>query len=75
MTAGRAWVVLLCAVTVYEVLADEEELLSRGVDRTRAIHPAANAAVTGAVTVTALHLLRGIPSQLDPFRLLHRIGR
>ena len=75
MSARDAWSVLLAAVIGYEVAAGEEELLSRGVDRARAKSPAANAAVTGAVVVTALHLLRWIPHGVDPFRLLHRIGR
>jgi hypothetical protein len=73
VSAARAWLILLAAVSVYELRAADDQLLTRAVDRARATHPAVNAGVCAAITVTALHLLRVIPAPLDPFRLLHAI--
>lgn len=70
MTAPRAWAVLLSAVMVYEITTTDDELLSRGVDRARALHPVVNAGVCTAIAVTALHLTRCLPHTLDPFELL-----
>lgn len=67
-----AWAALCCLITGYEVWAlrtDPTRLLSRSLDRIRATHPAANAAVSATILVTAAHLLRWLPSAVDPFRL------
>lgn len=66
---------LLVAVVAYEVAARDEQLLSRGVDRARAKHPALDAAITSAIVVTAGHLLRVWPARLDPFGMMHGHSR
>lgn len=74
MTAGKAWLTLITAITTWEIYAlrtNPDRLLSRGMDAARASHPATNAACTVAVIITAAHLLRCIPSAVDPFRLAH----
>lgn len=71
VTAARMWAALGLSIAVYEALVQEEQLLSRGVDRARAISPALNVAVSGAIVVTAAHLLRAIPQKLDPYTGFH----
>ena len=71
VTAARMWAVIGLSVAAYEALVDEEQLLSRGVDRARALHPAVNVVVSGAIVVTAAHLLRTIPPKLDPYSRFH----
>lgn len=63
--SDTAWVVLVAAVTGYEVtaLARGWELLSGAVDRYRAARPVA---VHVGVAYLALHLLRRWPARADP---------
>ncbi|QNJ57161.1 hypothetical protein L3Y21_gp108 [Gordonia phage Rabbitrun] len=70
MRAVHAWGVLMGAVIVYEVLADEGELLSEGVDRALLSH---KWLTVGAVLVTAAHLLNVLPTWCDPYAQLARI--
>ncbi|QDM56007.1 hypothetical protein SEA_TRAX_127 [Gordonia phage Trax] len=70
MKAMHAWGVLVALVTVYEVVADEGELLSEGVDRGLVSHPVLT---SGAVLVTAAHLLNVLPTWCDPYAWLARI--
>lgn len=70
VTAARMWAVIGLSVAVYEALVDEEQLLGR-MDRARAVHPAVNVVVSGAIVVTAAHLLRTIPPKLDPYSRFH----
>lgn len=60
----RAWIALGVGVAVYEMLAQDGELLSHQVDRWLERHPVIT---TTAVVVTSLHLLNLIPPKLDPF--------
>lgn len=69
MRARYAWPALIGAVTVYEIVADDHELLTAAVRRARDRHPAIDAAVTSSIVITALHLLDAL-GPLDPFRLL-----
>lgn len=73
VTAARAWLVLGVAVAVYELLADEHELLSSGVDRARASRPLTDAAITFGVVATAGHLLRVWPRAYDSLAQLSRL--
>ncbi|MGB3602732.1 MAG: hypothetical protein WBA38_04170 [Gordonia sp. (in: high G+C Gram-positive bacteria)] len=75
MTAAHGWIGLIAAITAWEVFAlrtNPDLLLSRGADRARAVHPAANIAVHAAVIATAGHLLRAWPDRIDPFALVSR---
>lgn len=74
MTAGKAWLTLVTAITAWEIYAlrtDADLLLSRGLDRGRATHPVANVAILAAIAATSLHLARAIPARMDVFALLH----
>lgn len=70
MTATKAWAILLASITIHELTCHPDHLLTAGIDRARAKHPALDAAITIAVAVTAGHLTRTIPPSIDPFRLL-----
>ncbi|MFC4373359.1 hypothetical protein ACFO5K_04540 [Nocardia halotolerans] len=70
--AGHLWLVLVGVVTVLEVIAPEGELLSEGVDRGLEEHPLL---VRAAIIITALHLINGLPQQLDPFARLPRVWK
>lgn len=62
--AERAWVALGVGVIVYEVVANDGELLSHQVDRWLEKHPVLT---TSAIVLTALHLLNLLPDRLDPW--------
>ncbi|MFD6400807.1 hypothetical protein [Nocardia sp. NPDC060249] len=64
LKAGPAWAILISAVTVYELCADTDELLTAACERTTRRHPVA---VRAAVVVTAAHLLGVLPISIDPF--------
>lgn len=73
MTGEHALVALIASVALWEarcVRRDPDALLSRAVDRLRARHATVDVAAHAAVIVTALHLLRRIPSALDPYARL-----
>lgn len=72
MTAGRAWAILGAAITAYELLVDDDHLLTAGVRRGRARSRVANAAIVGGVVTTALHLLDAL-GPVDPYRALHAV--
>lgn len=55
---------LAAAVAVYEIAADDGEMLSHAVDRWLESHPIIT---WTAITVTAAHLLNLLPPRVDPF--------
>jgi hypothetical protein len=59
----QAWAVLAGGVVLYEVLCDEDELLSVVVDRWLESRPVVTRLAIGAV---ALHLLNLLPPYADP---------
>lgn len=63
LTAGRGWKTLLTAILVFEFLAAEDELLSRGMDRLLERHPVWPRL---AVLAVALHLCNWLPEKIDP---------
>lgn len=68
------WLAGITGVTAYEVWAlrhNPDQLLSRALDRARATHPVANAAILAAIAATAGHLTRIVPPELDIFTLAH----
>ncbi|USC17052.1 hypothetical protein [Rhodococcus sp. 11-3] len=71
MTGERAWAWLAGGVIAYEIMADEDQLLSNAVDRWLKSHPLATHV---AVVVTAAHLLNLIPERLDPFHHISLLG-
>ena len=62
--SDKAWLTLAAGVVVYEIAADDGEMLSHAVDRWLVTHPVVT--WTG-VLVTAAHLLNLLPPQYDPF--------
>lgn len=62
----KGWLTIAASVIAFEVFAPPGELLSEGMDRWRA-HPAGKYLATGGILVTAAHLLRQLPSEVDPF--------
>ena len=70
-TAARMWAALGLSIAVYEALVQEDQLLSRGVDRARASGVAVNVVVSASIVVTAAHLLRVVPPRLDPYSAFH----
>ena len=68
MTARRGWTALAAFVITWDILCDEPEMLSRGMDRLRRAHPILAWAIVGA---TAGHLLRVLPPWADPYQVLH----
>lgn len=75
MNGSRAWLLLITAISAYEVHCirsdRHDELLSRALDRARASHPVANVAVLTTIAATSLHLARLTPARYDVFALLH----
>ncbi|WP_423201253.1 DUF7427 family protein [Gordonia sihwensis] len=69
----RAWSIVVGGVTGYELwcvaTGNDEQLLSRGIERARASSPAANAAILFAIGATALHLAGLVPRRLDVYVL------
>lgn len=55
---------MLGFAAVWEIFAPEDELLSHAADDSRARWPVTTRA---AIIFTALHLLRALPTKLDPF--------
>ena len=75
MSAERAWLTLIAVITIWEVHAlrtNPDRLLSRGVDRLRARHHSTNLAAHVVVLATAAHLLRLLPTHLDPYARVSR---
>jgi hypothetical protein len=73
MISGRqAWAAMAVGIVIYEVRADEGQLLSEIVDEWLESHPVLTRAAVGAV---ALHLLNLLPWYADPLgkRLWKRI--
>lgn len=60
----KAWIALLGAIAVYEIVADEDEMLSHAVDRWLITHPVVTWAAIG---LTAMHLLNLLPEAVDPW--------
>ena len=63
-SSERAWIALGTGVVIYEVFAEDGELLSHQVDRWLERNRILTA---GVIVVTALHLLNLIPPRIDPF--------
>lgn len=70
--ADRAWLVLVAAITAYEVTAARRgwELLSEAVDGYRKRHPAIT---DGSILYVAAHLLRRWPPRIDPLTALAKL--
>lgn len=60
------WLALAAGVAVFEVWAEEDELLSRAAARYKQRAPLT---VTGVVLVTAAHLLDWLPHSVDPYSI------
>lgn len=78
--ADRAWLSIVVGVTAYEVAAcrqgDDWELLSKALDRWRAISMPVRVAVNAVICYFAAHLTRLLPLRFDPLsRLADRISR
>lgn len=77
--ADRAWLGIAAGVTAYEVAAcrrDDWELLSKALDRWRAISMPVRVAVNAVICYFAAHLTRLLPPRFDPLsRLADRISR
>jgi len=64
MISGKqAWAILAAGIITYEVLCDEDQLLSVVVDEWLVTHPLATRAVIAAVS---LHLANILPWYADP---------
>jgi hypothetical protein len=61
-----AWLALAAGVTAYDLLAIDDEQLSKATRRYFKAQPVATASI---VLLTGLHLLGGIPPWCDPFTL------
>lgn len=68
LSGKRMWQAILAVVVYHEVFCDDGQLLSEEADRQRAKRPIL---IDLAITLTALHLLRRIPPQADPFYRVH----
>lgn len=64
LTGKRAWQAIITVIVVHELTCQDGELLSEETDRQRANHPVL---IPAAITITALHLLRLLPPEVDPF--------
>ncbi len=71
-SADRAWLILGVSVVVYEVAAEDGELLSEACDRYLANHPWLTRTIVGAL---ALHLINAVPPALDPIHQLFAVKR
>lgn len=67
LTANRAWGVIGIGVLLYEIVANDGELLSEGADRALEAHPILTRL---GVVVVALHLINALPARFDP---VHRL--
>ncbi|MGB3707617.1 DUF7427 family protein [Gordonia sp. (in: high G+C Gram-positive bacteria)] len=76
MTGEQALVATIAAITAWEIACirrgRHDDLLSRVMDRLRAKHIAIDIAAHAVILTTALHLVRRIPSGLDPYALVSR---
>ena len=71
ITGARAVTILAATITAYEVVADDDQLITAVIRRARHDHGrAAHAAVTIIIAATAAHLLDLIPTTIDPYRAL-----
>lgn len=76
LKARYAWPLGISIVIAYELLCDEHELLSRGMDRARATHPVIRMAIDAGLVFTLLHLTRSYPDRyqhLDPYAIAKTI--
>lgn len=64
--SAMMWAGLGAAITAYELLAPDQETLSEYLDP-HLERPLKRALITGAIGVTALHLVNALPNHLDPF--------
>lgn len=60
----KAWIALAAGVIVYEIVAEDGEMLSHAVDSWLKSHPIIT---TSAISLTALHLLNVLPKAIDPW--------
>lgn len=72
LTARRAWLGIAAAVTAYEFLCPEGELLSEGADRAIDKHPVL---VPLAIGVVALHLANVLPAHIDPLHQFMKVAK
>jgi hypothetical protein len=66
------WLALAAGITVFELWAEEDELLSRAAARYKQRAPLT---VTSVVLVTAFHLLGWLAPERDPYVLALRVLR
>ncbi|MGW5519122.1 DUF7427 family protein [Nocardia africana] len=72
LRGSHAWVALAAAITLYEIAAPIDELMTSACHRALAKHPLATRA---AILITAAHLLALIPARIDPFTQLANISK
>lgn len=72
MTGKHAWAIMAAAILVYELQADDEELLSSVVDEWLITHPVITRFIIAAVS---LHLANLLPWQSDPLTLTKQLRR
>lgn len=65
----KAWLALGTAIILYEVVAEEGEMLTHAVDGWRRSHRVITVAT---IVSTTLHLLRLMPPAVDPWVLAFR---
>lgn len=69
--ATKGWIAIGALVIGIEVCAPPGGLLSEGMDEWRA-HPVGKYVATAGILLTASHLLRQLPKEVDPFYLAFR---
>lgn len=72
LKAETAWATLATAVAIYEITADDNQLLSHAVDRWLTTHPWTTRTI---IATTALHLANLLPTTVDPWHHLTRLRR
>ncbi|AXK88604.1 hypothetical protein IU443_29715 [Nocardia farcinica] len=72
LRGGPTWLALLTVVTIYEIAAPADELLTAACARGITKHPVLTRA---AIITTAAHLLGAIPRRLDPFTQVSNLLR
>ena len=74
--SGVAWSALALGILAYEVLAEDDELLTdqswRSIDSQNKLRQVSTYFTIGA---TALHLLRLLPKSVDPYHYIGKVIR
>lgn len=72
LSARNGWIGLAAYVTIFDVIAPDNEMLSEFCDRTLISHPWLT---RGVVVVTALHLLNVTPERFDVYAYIAKAAR